>query len=104
MNQPVKVMAALKAFDDLESDLDSLGISEYPESVALLEELKARLHDLQTVPAVSWICKDCLFRCLRENTCDNAEAVDVLHPQSRPSVCELYVPCGNGSVPVGGEV
>jgi hypothetical protein len=56
----------------------------------------------QTVPN-RWICKDCLFRCLHQNTCDNAEAVDVLLPRSCPSECELYVPCGT-AVPVGGEV
>lgn len=104
MSDQAKVEAALKAFSELEGDLDSLGIGEYPESVELLEALKARLYDLQPVPVVAWICQNCLYRCVRENTCDNAEAVDPLHPRSCPSACGLYVGCGTGSVPVRGEV
>lgn len=104
MNDQAKVEAALVAFEALQTDLYELGLSEYQESVDLLEDLGMKLHSLRAVPVDRWICKDCLFRCLRENTCDNAEATDVMRPQAVPSECELYVGCGASAVPVRGEV
>ena len=99
----MKVKAVEVAFQHLKAELLTLGINEHHYLSPQLAALDQAIQALQPVPVVAWICKDCLFRCLRENTCDNAEAINPLHPQSCPSACEMYVPCGNEPVPVGGE-